>query len=99
MNSVPRATRSIPCHAQQAMNKVDGDGFTPYKADAWCCHYEGVMIFDAGEYPKVGALWRTYLFDDGSSMNIHKLGCSIFYTEQEARRWKHWPDHSPQRLY
>ena len=88
-----------PCKAQKAMNMVDKEGFSAYKAEGWCDHFSGQMTFDGGANPRIGALWRTYKFDDGSSMNITKNGCSIFYSEDDKRKWIHWPSNGPKRLF
>ena len=88
------------CLAQQAMNNIDGEGFTPHNADRWCEYFKGEITYgaDTPEPPK-GALWRTYKFEDGSMMNVHIRGCTVFYREDNETRYQHLPDPDLRRLY
>lgn len=88
------------CVAQQVMNKIDGEGFTPHRAAGWCEVYEGEVTYgDQSIEPPKGALWLTYKFKDGSMMNVHANGCTVFYREDDVPRYQRLPNHDLQALY
>lgn len=88
------------CVAQQAMNNIDGEGFTAHRAAGWCVVHEGEVTYgDPNTEPPKGALWLTFKFKDGSMMNVHEKGCTVFYREDDVPRYRHLPNPDLSRLY
>ena len=65
--------------AQQAMNLIDGNGFSPRMALLVCEKLNGnlVFIFEREGEPVGTLLWRAYRFVDGSELEIYLRGCSV----------------------